>query len=90
MVFLESSRSLFNSNFTRLSVSLHWHIFGDDKSLNLAQKSLDRGFSSLPFDRRQQFASKIQLYNLDEVDAQIGTNVDVLMKYFTGIFAVHC
>ena len=66
------------------SVSIHWHVFGDDKSLNFAQKALDQGFSSLPYDRRQKFSSEIDLHDLDEVEKKISAQVEILMKYFTG------
>ena len=66
------------------SVNIHWHVFGDDKSLNFAQKALDQGFSSLPYDRRQKFSSEIDLHDLDEVEKKISAQVEILMKYFTG------
>jgi len=72
------------SIFQHSSVSLEWHVFGDDNSLNFAQKTLAQSFSSLPFDRRQQFSSQFHLYKLDDIEEKISGPVTILMKYFTG------
>ena len=66
------------------SLNLQWHVFGDDHSLNFAQKTLDQSFSSLKFDRRQQFSSQFHLYNLADIEEKISDPVTILMKYFTG------